>query len=66
MCERQPVVHRRSRPTRRQDQGCYDATNHAKVCKAFGNKLRGSKKGGWQLTAPGLAAAAELIKATTE
>ena len=42
--------------------GCYDATNHAKYVKEFGNKITGSKNSGWKLTAPGLTAAAELVK----
>lgn len=42
--------------------GCYDATNHAKYVKDFGNKITGSKTSGWKLTAPGLTAAAELVK----
>lgn len=42
--------------------GCYDPTNHAKVYKAFGNKLTGSKSAGWKLTAPGRATAAALVK----
>jgi len=42
--------------------GCYDATNHAKYIKEFGNKITGSKSSGWKLTAPGLTAAAELVK----
>jgi hypothetical protein len=42
--------------------GCYDHTNHAKYLKEFGNKITGSKASGWKLTAPGLSAAAELIK----
>jgi hypothetical protein len=44
--------------------GCYDSTNHAKYVKSLGNRLTGSKSTGWKLTAPGLAAAAELIKQT--
>lgn len=42
--------------------GCYDHTNHAKIYKAFGNKITGSKSGGWKLTAPGINAAGALIK----
>ncbi|MGR4871898.1 hypothetical protein ACIPRI_23875 [Variovorax sp. LARHSF232] len=42
--------------------GCYDHTNHAKYLKEFGNKITGSKAGGWKLTAPGLSAVADLIK----
>lgn len=46
-----------------EDQGCYDQTNHAKYLKEFGNRITGSKGSGWKLTAPGLTAAAGLIKA---
>lgn len=42
--------------------GCYDQTNHAKYLKEFGNRITGSKSTGWKLTAPGLAAAAELVR----
>lgn len=42
--------------------GCYDATNHSKIYKAFGNKITGSKSAGWRLTAPGRVAAAALVK----
>lgn len=42
--------------------GCYDAANHAKTSKGFGNRLTGSKSAGWRLTSPGLTAAAALIK----
>ena len=42
--------------------GCYDQTNHAKYIKEFGNRITGSKNAGWKLTAPGLTAAAELLK----
>lgn len=49
-----------------QEQGCYDPPNHAKTCKTFGNRLRGSKEKGWQLTAPGLTAAAELVRVIAE
>jgi hypothetical protein len=43
--------------------GCYDHTNHAKYIKEFGNRITGSKSAGWKLTAPGLTAAADLIRA---
>lgn len=43
--------------------GCYDHTNHAKYLKEFGNRITGSKSTGWKLTAPGLTAIAELVKA---
>lgn len=42
--------------------GCYDAANHAKTLTQFGNQITGSKKIGWKLTAPGLNAAASLLK----
>lgn len=42
--------------------GCYDPTNHAKYIKEFGNRITGSKTAGWKLTAPGLTAAAELLR----
>lgn len=42
--------------------GCYDKTNHSKHVKGLGNKVTGSKTGGWKLTAPGLTAIAGLIK----
>lgn len=42
--------------------GCYDASNHSKYLKDFGNRITGSKTTGWKLTAPGLSAAAELLK----
>ena len=42
--------------------GCYDAPNHSKYLKEFGNKITGSKSGGWKLTAPGLTTAASLLK----
>jgi hypothetical protein len=42
--------------------GCYDHTNHATYLKNRGNKFTGSKEQGWQLTAPGLAQAAALIR----
>jgi hypothetical protein len=42
--------------------GCYDMNNHGKTLKEFDNRLTGSKKAGWKLTAPGLTAAAVLLK----
>lgn len=42
--------------------GCYDQTNHSKIYKSFGNKIIGSKSGGWKLTVPGIKAAGVLIK----
>ena len=44
-----------------QNLGCYDSPNHSNYVKAFGNKVIGSKDAGRKLTAPGLAAAAQLI-----
>jgi hypothetical protein len=44
--------------------GCYDATNHSKIYKAFGNKITGSKSTGWKLTAPGMSAAKALLKSS--
>lgn len=43
--------------------GGYDPNNHATSVKELGNKVTGSKDGGWKLTAPGLSEAASLIKA---
>lgn len=42
--------------------GCYDVANHSRFMKEIGNGLTGSKSGGWKLTAPGLKAAANLIR----
>ncbi len=42
--------------------GCYDSSNHSKALGEFGSSLAGSKSAGWKLTAPGLAAAAALVK----
>jgi hypothetical protein len=44
------------------DLGCYDAANHATYVKALGNLLAGSKSSSYELTHPGLKAAAELIR----
>ena len=41
--------------------GCYDLPNHNKALREFGNRITGSKKAGWKLTAPGLAEAVKLI-----
>jgi hypothetical protein len=46
--------------------GCYDSPNHAKYLTMFGNKITGSKTGGWKLTAPGLTYAAQVLKAMAE
>lgn len=45
--------------------GCYDQANHAKTRSDFGNIIAGSKTSGYTLPAPGLRAAAELIKTMT-
>ncbi len=42
--------------------GCYDSPNHSNTVSQLGNKVTGSKKAGWKLTAPGLSAAAALLK----
>lgn len=41
---------------------CYDSPNHASTRKDLGNQIRGTKDAGYSLSAPGLRAAAELIK----
>ena len=41
---------------------CYDSPNHANTRKELGNQIRGTKDAGYSLSAPGLRAAAELIK----
>lgn len=46
--------------------GCYDAPNHGRYLKQFGNLITGSKSNGWKLTAPGLSAAASLLKSAEE
>jgi hypothetical protein len=45
-----------------EQSGCYDNANHTKSVKALKNRVTGSKSAGWKLTAPGLSAAAELVK----
>jgi hypothetical protein len=42
--------------------GCYDKGNHSKYLADLKNRVTGSKSAGWKLTAPGLDAAAELLK----
>jgi hypothetical protein len=49
-----------------QHLGCYDSPNHSNYVKAFENKITGSKGTGWKLTAPGLVAAASMIRSTHE
>jgi hypothetical protein len=44
------------------DLGCYDAPNHATYVKSLGNLVAGSKASAFELTQPGLKAAAELIR----
>ena len=45
-----------------EQSGCYDNANHTKSVKALKNRVTGSKSAGWKLTAPGLTAAADLVK----
>jgi hypothetical protein len=45
--------------------GFYDHTNHSKYVKGW-NEFTGSRDKGWTLTAPGLKAAASLIKEVTK
>ncbi|MHB8472717.1 MAG: hypothetical protein ACYDC8_07705 [Gammaproteobacteria bacterium] len=45
--------------------GCYDQANHAKTRSDFGNIVAGTKASGFALPAPGLRAAAALIKTMT-
>lgn len=45
--------------------GCHDSANHAQTRSKFGNKISGSKDGGYVLTVPGLDQAAALIKELT-
>jgi len=42
--------------------GCYDSANHSGTLSQFGNRITGSKAAGWKLTAPGLSAAAAMLK----
>jgi len=42
--------------------GCYDSPNHAKTRAGLGNLVAGKKSSGYTLPAPGLRAAAELVK----
>ncbi len=42
--------------------GCYDAKNHAATRSDLGNTVAGTKNSGFTLPAPGLRAAAEVIK----
>jgi hypothetical protein len=44
------------------DLGCYDQANHSTYVRSIGNLLVGSKNAGYELTQPGLRAAAETIK----
>lgn len=43
--------------------GCHDQANHAKTRSSLGNVVAGNKTSGFTLPAPGLRAAAELVKA---
>lgn len=45
-----------------EQSGCYDIANHITAVKALKNRVTGSKSTGWKLTAPGLSAAADLVK----
>lgn len=45
-----------------EQSGCYDIANHITAVKALKNRVTGSKSTGWTLTAPGLSAAADLVK----
>jgi len=45
------------------DLGCYDPANHSTFVRSLGNLVAGSKSSSFELTQPGLKAAAELIRA---
>jgi hypothetical protein len=45
-----------------QHMGCHDKSNHSVIRKGFGNSVAGNKDSGYLLPAPGLKAAAELVK----
>jgi hypothetical protein len=42
--------------------GCYDMANHANTRTKFGNRISGSKSGGYVLTSPGLDQVAAVIR----
>jgi hypothetical protein len=42
--------------------GCYDRANHATYLKALGNLVTGAKSTSYELTQPGLRAAAEVVR----
>jgi len=44
------------------ENGCYDTANHSKYVKSLGKSVAGSKAAGFELTQPGLRAAADVIK----
>lgn len=44
---------------------CFDSPNHANTRRELGNQVRGNKDSGFSLSAPGLRAAGELVKAMT-
>jgi hypothetical protein len=46
--------------------GAYDSPNHSRIFATMKGQLTGGKKSGWQLTKPGLDAAARLLKSKEE
>jgi len=42
--------------------GCYDRNNHTANRRSTGNRMSGERKSGFSLPAPGLRAAAELVR----